>query len=75
MPQERQRDLVRLVLGSHGLSERGDRLRGGLATADGAFHVAVPFGGVLCAGPVDAPDRFAPRLAVNRVVVPVARCE
>src|SRR5580700_107679 len=47
------------------VSKCGDRVRGGFAAADGAFHVAVPPRGALGAGPVDAPDRRAPRLAVG----------
>src|SRR5215813_13779979 len=42
------------------------------AAADGALHVAVPPGGALRTGPVDAPDRCSPCLAVGR---PDARCE
>src|SRR6516225_5092854 len=53
-------------------SERGDRLRGRLAAADGALHIAIPLRGALGAGPVDAPGRRAPRLAVGG---PDARCE
>src|SRR5215510_593440 len=53
-------------------AERGDRLRGGFAAADGALHVAVPPGGTLGTGPVDASGRCAPPLAVGR---PDSRCE
>src|SRR5580658_2219257 len=48
------------------MSKCADRVRGGFAAADGTFHVAIPLRGVLGAGPVDAPDRRAPRLAVGR---------
>src|SRR5580693_9701182 len=48
------------------VSKCGDRVCGGFAAADGAFHVAVPLRGALGAGPVDASDRRAPRLAVGR---------
>src|SRR5271170_4546107 len=48
------------------MSKRADRVRSGFAAADGAFHVAIPLRRVLGAGPVDAPDRRAPRLAVGR---------
>src|ERR1700683_1759976 len=63
---------ARHVPGSQERSERGDRLRGGFAAADGASDVAVPLGGALGAGPVDAPARCAPRLAVGR---PDSGCE
>src|SRR5262245_49196964 len=39
-------------------------LRGSLARAHGAVHVAVPERGPLGAGPVDAPDRLAQQRAV-----------
>src|SRR5580700_1480275 len=48
------------------MSKCADRVCGGFTAADGAFHVAVPLRGALGAGPVDAPDRSAPRLAVGR---------
>src|SRR5712691_10979391 len=60
------------LLGSHQVSEGGDRICGGFTAADGAFHVAVPLWRAFGAGPVDAPDRCAPRLAVGR---PDSRCE
>src|SRR5580704_5657308 len=54
------------------MSQGGDRVCGGFTTTDGAFHVAVPLWRTLGAGPVDTPDRCAPRLAVGR---PDSRCE
>src|SRR5215470_1387357 len=60
------------MLGSRGLLESGECVRGGFAAADGALHVAVPPGGTLGTGPVDASGWFAPRLAVGR---PDSRCE
>ena len=70
--QRVRRDVSGTVPGSRGLSERSDGLRGGFAAADGALHVAVPLGGTLSAGPVDASGGCAPRLAVGR---PDSRCE
>src|SRR5215472_9731247 len=55
-----------VINGSATPSERRDRLCGGFAAADGALHVAVPLGGALGTGPVQAPDRRAPGLAVGR---------
>jgi hypothetical protein len=48
------------------MSQCAGRVSSGFTAADGAFHVAIPLRGALGAGPVDAPDRRAPRLAVGR---------